>query len=248
MRPIGMDLLENSVSDKEKDFCNICVDEFKRNPCNAAYRLFPPWGEYALDCPQVLVFDPSKQDDVALFCPAHQQQLKSTKEFTSNRCKRYGPRSLYCYGRNTFLVSRVYKCALCKAEYLAHDQVLTRQLPNEVAVPFCLSRRSGYHLETFNMIKHSIANGVTFAGIEDLFRIGAQTTYNLFHEQGPGRRPGKEKAFLFPGRRKIRDDFVSHMEYVMKDFYKCHLDSYHPQSLSLDATFKIMYVDLAIIN
>ena len=222
----------------EQEFTTECVKDFSTNKKDRTYYYhYTVWGKYIPDCPNVLVFDPLMDKEVKLFCPLHKARLKQTGLYTSRQIKRHQPRILYAYSRNTLLVSGIYRCQYCSAEYLSHDFMLIDQLPN-LFVPFKLGHDSGFLNEAHSMVISSIACGLSFTGAEELFKRGYQTTWNYHHVQGPGSSPATETAFRSPGRRLVRDIFVQHMS-KLRGYQDMQLKSYEPSSLSIDATFKI---------
>ena len=64
----------------------------------------------------------------SLVCPIDGHSLVDTLLWTDGQWTDYKPRLIYDLTRNTFLVSKKYRCQECKRQFVAHDRALQFQL------------------------------------------------------------------------------------------------------------------------
>jgi hypothetical protein len=143
----------------QKQFIKEQIACLKTDKTKHAVVIEPKENNYGL-----LLWDPITQLDKALVCPLHNLALDVTDHWTQGENERHKPRILYNLGRNVLLVSRLYKCGLCKENYRSHNEGLSAQLGHTL-IPYILLHRSGFTMKTFDLTISMIETGKSIIDI-----------------------------------------------------------------------------------
>ena len=223
------------------DYFQLCIDDFQNSQHFSIFGSYSPSKEQYVTCPAVILFHPMK-DKLNLFSCINpmctkKSELEFKNQWTTRKSGTYSPRILLGYNRGAVLVSAKYSCISCQSVFLAHDDRLLDNVSNLSSLPFQLFFRTGYTQEAINVILDSVACGLSFQKVEDLFHRSVLRTWEQ-HCSHLVKFDNSLPAFQSPKKNSIKDIFLAHFR-KMKDIYTSQLERVTGRSISLDHTFKI---------
>ena len=233
-------------SAKTLNFIQDCIVKFNQSPKYLSYFIPSVNSEYSA-CPSVLLWNPIASFSASLNCPLHStEHLADTNLWTSGENAAYMPRLLFNYGRNALLVSKLYKCCACKRSfYRSHDPHLVSQLPVAIKTDFHIFHKVGFTHSAYTLIQNTIATGLSFSKVEELFRRSCLNTISLSATKTEYEQTVKDsvrwEAFQIPNRQTIKEVFMADFN-SRKEIYDEMLSKIVPETIAFDHTFKIRYI------
>ena len=130
-----------------------------------------------LTLPYIIMWDPLISGALGTTpkCPLCNVSLTGMR-WTDASTASLNPRKLYGIESTVLLLSRMYRCSMCKTSFLAHDaRILCQGHPQ--SVPFVLLHKSGFTRALVDMIHGLVRQGMSFYAMETLLAENYWTRY-----------------------------------------------------------------------
>ena len=194
--------------------------------------------------PDVMLWSPGV--DCSLSCPIHKQELLyQTEHWTNNSSHNNCPRLVYSYGKNSLLISSLYKCQQCKDLWSGISPGLLCQVGAvEGRSTFQLFHKFGMRDELFSMVINNIKQGMSFNAVRSSITDSHMREWSkLCYWSGdlPSKIDFSLNAFKVPTGECIQQAFMLDFQ-RKKDDYIALLHQIPFKELSVDLTFKIRLV------